>query len=145
MQISWTANPEARNLQHRGTENILKNAPGPRGAAMYVKTPIEAFALFFTDDMINSITRCTNEVIQPVLEKFSDVLDFSSTYTHFALVDYIDIRAYLGILYLRAAFRVSQMNSSTIWHHESSNDLFSATMSNSRFKFISRLIPFDDK
>ena len=56
MQISWTANPEARNLQHRGAENILKNAPGPRGAVMYVKTLIEAFALFFTDDMINSIT-----------------------------------------------------------------------------------------
>ena len=95
--------------------------------------------------MINSITRCTNEVIQPVLGKLSDVLDTSSKYTHFALVDYIDIRAYLGILYLRAAFRVNQMNSSTIWHHESLNDLFSATMSNSRFKSISRFITFDDK
>ena len=145
MQITWTTNPEARNLQHRGAENILKNAPGPKGAAKYVKTPIEAFTLFFTDNMINSITRCTNEAIQPVLEKFSDVLDTSSKYTHFALVDYIDIQAYLGILYLRAAFRVNQMNSSTIWHQESSNDLFSATMSNSRFNFISRFITFDDK
>ena len=37
------------------------------------------------------------------------------------------------------------MSTSTIWHHESSNELFSVTKSHSRFKFISRFITFDDK
>ena len=46
----------------------------------------------------------------------------------------MDIRAFLGILYLRSALRVNLMSISTIWHHESSNDLF-----------ISRFITFDDK
>ena len=66
-------------------------------------------------------------------------------YTHFHLVDHMDIRALLGILYLRAALRVNLMSTSTIWHHRSSNNLFSATMSHSCFKFISCFITFDDK
>ena len=37
------------------------------------------------------------------------------------------------------------MSTSTIWHHESSNELFSVTMSHSRFKFISCFITSDDK
>ena len=57
----------------------------------------------------------------------------------------MDIQAFLGILYLRAALRVNLMSTSTIWYHESSNGLFSATMSHNRFKFISRFITFDDK
>ena len=55
------------------------------------------------------------------------------------------IRVFLGILYLRTALRVNLMSTSTIWHHESSSDLLSATVSHSRFKFISRFITFDGK
>ena len=57
----------------------------------------------------------------------------------------MDIQAFLGIPYLRAASRVNIMSTSTIWHHESSNDLFSATMRHSRVKFISCFITFSDK
>ena len=94
MQITWNAIPENGNLQHRGAQNILKNTPGPRGAAKYVQTPIEAFRLFFTDNMVNNIVRYTNYAIRPVIERFSDVLEASDKYTHFRLVDCIDIRAY---------------------------------------------------
>ena len=145
MTINWNTNPENGNIRPRGKENIFKNVPGPRGAAKYVQTPIESFSLFFTDEMVNNIVGYTNDIIRPVLEKFSDVLDASTKYTHFRLVYHMDIQAFLCILYLRAALRVNLMSTSTIWHHESSNDLFSATMSHSRFKFISRFIAFDDK
>ena len=116
-----------------------------RGAPKYVQTPIEPFRLFFTDEMVNNIVGYTNDVIRPVQERFSDVLEVSTKYTHFRLIDYMDIRAFFGILYLRATLRVKLMSTSTIWHHKSSNDLFSATMFHSRFKFITRFIAFDDK
>ena len=131
MTINWNTNPENGNIRPRGKENIFKNVPGPRGAAKYVQTPIESFSLFFTDEMVNNIVGYTNDVIRPVLEKFSDVLDASTKYTHFRLVYHMDIQAFLCILYLRAALRVNLMSTGTIWHHESSNDLFSATMSQS--------------
>ena len=145
MTINWNTNPENGNLRPRGAENILKNVPGPRGAAKYVQTPIESFRVFFTDEMVNNIVGYTNDVIRPVLERFSDVLEASTKYTHFCLVDHVDMRAFLSILYLRAALRVNLMSTSTIWRHESSDDLFSATMTHSGFKFISRFITFDDK
>ena len=142
--INWNTNSENGNLQPRGAENILKNVLGLRGAVKYVQTPIESFRLFFTDEIVNNIVGYTNDVIRTVLERFS-VLEASTKYSHFRLVDHMDIRAFLGILYLRAALRVGLMNTSTTWHHESSDDLFSATMSHGRFKFISCFITFDDK
>ena len=87
----------------------------------------------------------TNDVIRPVLERFFDVPEASTKYHHFRLVDHMNLQAFLGILYLRAALRVSLRSINTIWHDESSNNLFSAPMSNSCFKFISRFITFDNK
>ena len=37
------------------------------------------------------------------------------------------------------------MNREFIWNHESSHDVFAATISEKRFKFISCFITFDDK
>ena len=86
-----------------------------------------------------------NDVIRPILERFFDVPEASTKYHHFHLVDHMDLKAFLDILYLRGALRVNLRSISTIWHHESSNNLFSAPMSNSCFKFISCFITFDDK
>ena len=124
MTINGNTNPENKNLWPRGTENILKNVHSPRGAAKYVQRPIESFRLVFTDEMVNNIVRYTNDVIRPVLERFFDVLEASTKYTRFRLVDHMDIGAFLGILYLRATLRVNLMSTSTIWHPESSNNLF---------------------
>ena len=87
----------------------------------------------------------TNDVIRPVVERFFDVPEASNKYHHFRLVDHMNLQAFLAILYLRAALRVSLRSINTIWHHESSNNLFSAPISNSCFNFISRFIPFDNK
>ena len=34
--------------------------PGPRGAAKYSRTPLEAFQLFFSDEMVENIVKFTN-------------------------------------------------------------------------------------
>ena len=123
----------------------MKNRPGPRSFAKFVQTPKDAFQIFFTDAMVKNIVTYTNSVLQPITERFSDLLLNSNKYSFFRTVDYIDVRAYIGILYLRAALRVNLLRVDAIWDHESANDVFGAAMSQNRFHFINRFITFDDK
>ena len=111
------------NVHRRGAENICKNVPGPRGAAKDAKTPVEAFTLFFTKSMLNNIVRYT------AVERFLVLFEQSSKYPHFRLVGQLDVEAFIGILYLRAAFRVNILNREFIWSHESCHDVFAATIS----------------
>ena len=55
------------------------------------------------------------------------------------------MNAFNGIFYIRTALKVNIHNSNQIWYHESSNDLFAATMSLKRFHFLTGFIEFDDK
>ena len=111
----------------------------------YTKTPVEAFTLFFTKSMIKNIVCYTNAVIQPAIERLSDLFEQSDKYRHFLLVDQLDLEVFIRILYLRAPFRVNFLNREFIWNHESSHDVFAAMMPEKRFKFISCFITFDHK
>ena len=55
----------------------------------------------------------------------------------------VELKAFFGLLYLRASLKSNLYLADVIWYHESSNDLFAATMSMKRFQFISRFIEFD--
>ena len=79
--------------------------------------------------MIDKLVIYTNASIQPLLEKSEDLLEDSEKYRHFKLVDRIDMKAFLGILYLRAAFRLNLLDREIIWNHESAHGIFGATMS----------------
>ena len=84
-------------------------------------------------------------VIETAIERFSAVLAKSDEYTYFRVVYSDDIGAYIGTMYLKAAFRVNLLNRSRIWNHKSAHYIFSATISEKRFEFISGFITFDDK
>ena len=144
VDITWNTVRDT-NLRRRVTENIMNKDPGWRGAAKYVKTPPEAFNLFFSDYIINRIVLYTNAVIKPVTERFSDFFENSDKYSHWRIFVYIDIRACLGTLYLRVAFKVNRLRSSTIWNHGSLYNIFAATMSENRLKSVNRFIIFGDK
>ena len=107
MKINLEAIPSQQSLQPRGTVNILKHKPGPRGTAKQVQTPLESFNLFFTDEMLEKVVTYTNNSIEPAMERFSDLLKESDKYLNFRKVDKIDITAFIGLLYLRAAFRLN--------------------------------------
>ena len=94
---------------------------------------------------MDNIMQYTNKNIQPVTDKFSDPLDDSTKYSHFKLVDKVHIEVFIGILYLRAVFRLNILDRELIWNRESTHDIIGATMSLHRFQFICRLITFDDK
>ena len=95
--------------------------------------------------MIDNIVQHRNKNMQPVTDKFSDPLDGSTKYSHVELIDRVDIEAFIGILYLKAAFRLNILDREVIWNHESAHDIIGATMSLQSFIFLCRLITFDDK
>ena len=109
VNIAWTTTKDY-TIHRKGTENIRKGKAGPRGIAKNVKTPLKSLELFLTDAMIDKFVIYTNASIQPLLEKFEDLLEDSDKYPHFKLVDRIDMKTFIGILYLRAAFRLNLLD-----------------------------------
>ena len=108
VNIAWTTTKDY-TIHRKGTENIRKGKAGPRGIAKNAKTPLESLELFLTDEMIDKLVIYTNASIQPLLEEFEDLLEDSDKYPHFKLVDRIDT-SFIGILYLRAAFRMNLLD-----------------------------------
>ena len=100
-----------------------------------VKNPSSLFKRFFTDKMMDNIVQYTYKRMQPVINKFSDSFDGSTKYSHVNVkpVDRIEIESFLGVLYLRAAFRLNILDREVIWNHESVHDIVGATMSLKNF------------
>ena len=120
---------ETNKSRRRGVENMFKNKPGPRSAATSVKISSSSFKLFFLDKMMENIVQYTSKNMQPVIDKFSNLLDSSTKNSHVKLVDRADIEAFIGFLfmYLRAAFRLNNLDREVVWNHESAHDIIGAT------------------
>ena len=127
------------------SQNVLKHAPGPRQAAKRARTPLEAFPSFTNHEMLNTIIENTNTVIETFLAGKQDMIDDSDKYSFYKKVDLIDIKAFLGLLYLRARLKLNMFDHKTIWHHETANNFFETTMSLNHFVFVSRFLTFDEK
>ena len=140
-------NPDTRLQNNKIIQqnNILHKTPGPRREAKRSTTPIEAFELFITNEMIEKIVENTNKNIEPFLEMNRHFTENSNKYTSYKKVDVIDIRTFFGIIYLRAPFKLNPINQNIIWNHEAAHLIFGAGMSLSRFQFITRFVTFDDK
>ena len=59
--------------------------------------------------------------------------------------DLIELKALIGLLYLRAALQLNIFKTREIFFHESSHEIFAATMSYNRFAFLISFLEFDDK
>ena len=55
----------------------------------------------------------------------------------------VNLKVFLELLYLGASLKPNLSLADVKWYHESSNDLFAATMRMKRFQFISCFIEFD--
>ena len=67
IKIKWWTVPRELPLQPRGAKNIMRNRHTPEGLTKRLKTSLELFKLFFTDEMLEKIMFYTNNSI----EKFS--------------------------------------------------------------------------
>ena len=103
----WHANKEKRVSGRAANQNILRGAEGPRGRAKAAKNPVEGFELFITNKMMQNVVNNTNKNIQNFMTRFHDVLKESSKYTYVKETDLMELKALIGLLYLRAALQLN--------------------------------------
>lgn len=137
--------PAGRN----SARNVLKKRPGPSLDARKVETPLEAWNLFLPPDILDRVVEYTNDNIFEFQQRFAAVLDPSNEnakkYTHCKETDLMELHAFFGLTYLRGVLKLNVLSRVTIWYHESTHDIFAATMSEKRFQFLCGMIAFDDK
>ena len=103
-QITYSRTTEKSVVGRRGSENVIRNKPGPeRSVARDHEdiTPLEAFELFFTDNMITNITECTNKKIGVFRDKYGEKLEADDKITLIKPTTPNEIRAFLGLMYMR--------------------------------------------
>ena len=141
-RVQWET-VRRNNKQNSGRlpqRNILQNKPGPRNEARNVIDPLTAFNLFLPDDLLETVVAHTNNRISFFHDKLPNLRDARTK-----LVDLVEKKAFLGIMYSRAALKQNLRDSQSIWYHKSSNLVFVATMSLNRLSFLTRFTQFDDR
>ena len=95
--------------------------------------------------MMQDVANNTNNNIRNFMTRFHDVLKESSKYMYMKETDLIELKALIGLLYLRVALELNIFKTREIFFHESSDKIFAATMSYNRFAFLVHFLEFDDK
>ena len=133
----WSTEP--KKVGRTAKRNLLIGKPGPKNAAVLVTSPEEAFGLFINNEMVQIITRWTNQKIILVREKFNSRQGFAYDTPE------SELRAFIGILLFLGATKSSKEALSSIWAEDGTGKpLCIAAMSQKRFTFISYCLRFDD-
>ena len=124
---------EEETVGRKNVRNVLRKRPGPTPAARNVKDPLTAWNLFLSPEILDKVAEHTNSNIFQFRERFASVLSpdnkNASKYTWYKETDLKELHAFLGLMYFRAVLKLNLFSRQTIWYHESSHDLFAATMS----------------
>ena len=91
------------------------------------------------DDLLQHIVSCTNKKMEilPPAEKYAE-----KTYAN--LIDIVDLRALLGMMYMRGLYHMNGHRIDTLFSDIHGHPIFLATMSRQRFQFILANLTFDD-
>lgn len=119
--------------------NIVTKSRGNRGNARLVQSPLEAFSLFISDEMINMIVEYTNIEICKNRQKYSVI---TST---IANTDAIELKALLGLLIFSAFHKDNHLSTKAMFDSNQSGSIYKATFSKERFEFLIDSLRFDDK
>nr|CAH7732627.1 unnamed protein product [Callosobruchus chinensis] len=119
--------------------NIITHLPGPKDAARMEKSEIGIWNLFLDENISQIIVTSTNIYIDKIRTNFSRERD--ARYT-----DKMEIRAFIGLLYLIGTLGNSRKNVSKLWNNSRGNGMESCylAMSLKRFTFLLRCIRFDN-
>lgn len=128
----WKKEPfiQGRTQNH----NIIR---GPCDKSLVCKTeliesPEDTFSLFFTDTIIDFIVNFTN------------IYGSRSTKV-WKNTDRVEVKALIGLLFLGGINKQGISDFRDFWDPQFGIQLFSATMSKSRFEILIRCLRFDDK
>ncbi|XP_071564529.1 piggyBac transposable element-derived protein 4-like [Temnothorax nylanderi] len=126
----------------RGKRSLPKYVPSPKGQALNATTPLEAWSVLFTNEILNIIMIHTNEEIARTVAKISETGGRVSPYHK--SVDLVELRAMIGLLYFAGLHKVNHTNVRNLWSPYNMS-LFRSTMSENRFMFLLLSVRFDDK
>ena len=97
---------------------------------------------FFTNGMLESIVRFTNKRIQTARQAFLQISAPLQSFTRDT--DVIEMRAFIGLLYLRGLAGLNNHNIAHLYHPTMGPPHFGATMGKNRLQFLYACISFDD-
>ena len=139
--ITWSSRLEAPpGRQSRA--NVIKNRPGVRGQlAKSAKTPIQAWSLFFDDDMVDLLVDGTNKRLR---EKRSMLTEQARVDSRYNDTDRTEMKAFIGLAYARGLLGQNHHDVKRVFHPQTGHHIFSATMSLRRFQKINAHLCMDD-
>ncbi|XP_033229277.1 uncharacterized protein LOC117180849 [Belonocnema kinseyi] len=123
-------------------KNVTTYLPGPIGEARTVRSPLDAWSLLFTDALLKKVVRHTNEEIHRWRDDVESEAVSLPTYNDMNLCEF---KALIGLLYFSGLQKASSTSLEDLWSHKFGSILYRSAMSLKRFKFLLRMIRFDDK
>ena len=133
----WSKEKPKQNIR-TFSHNIVTKLPGNIGSATTVSSPADAWSLLFDNIIIERIVDCTNIYIDKIVDNFQRERDAKRT-------NVIEIKAFIGLLYLCGVHKSSHVNVRDIWATDGTGlEIFHHTMSYKRFLFLLRCLRFDD-
>lgn len=133
----WKKLAPPKNIRTR-RENIVSHLPGTIKEGKEVMTPLDSWNLLF-NDIIDLVVKYTNIYITEISERYKDKRDAKSTTVS-------EMKAFIGLLYLAGLDHGAKKNLKDFWCQDGlGSELFIATMAQRRFRFLLRVIRFDDK
>ncbi|KAK9712124.1 Transposase IS4 [Popillia japonica] len=134
----WYIAPGSKRKQI-AAHNLIMHLPGVIGTARNAKNPIECWSCLFTNDLLQCVVKYTNQCIEFINEKFAPDRDVK-------LLDLVELKAFLVLLYLAAAYTVSRQSLEGLWGANGDGiEKFSLVRNLKRFKFIVRCLRFEDR
>lgn len=119
--------------------NIIHIMPGPKDLAKIALTIHDAFSLFITDSVIDTIVKHTNVEISVRSTMYKDSkATISETCSS-------EIKALIGLLYFSAAMKNNHLPTSELFDEKLCGVNYKAVMSEARLKFLINCLRFDDK
>ena len=111
----WYHNPLLTSSRAR-PQNLIRHLLGQIGDVM-AKSVAECWACFFTDDILETVVTCTNQYINFVKDNYARNWNAKCT-------DVIELKAFIGLLYLAGAYRANRQFVGTLGNRRRSSGAF---------------------
>ncbi|UYV62780.1 hypothetical protein LAZ67_2001912, partial [Cordylochernes scorpioides] len=137
-KTKWKKALPPKNVRTR-SENIITHLPGVKGEAKNAKSILDCWNLFIDDNILECIVTNTNIYIRNIQQNYSRERYANLTNLH-------EIKALLGIIYFLGVMKANKLNTDDAWARDSTGfELCRIAISENRFRFLLRVIRFDDK
>lgn len=134
----WSTDVPEKRGRHQA-RNLVTHLPGAKGAAKNITSPLEAWNLLVSNDILDFIVHHTNEEIS---RRCSDL---PHKQTYHKETDIVEVKALIGLLFLCGVQKAAHLSLKELWSNKFGTSLYRATMSLNRFDFLTSCLRFDDK